>query len=83
MASQGWAEPETGLPLEIDTSKPHPARLYDYYLGGKNHFAADRKLADKVVTAVPGATHGPAGKPRIPWPGRQVPGGGGGHPAVP
>jgi hypothetical protein len=31
---------------EIDTSKPHPARMYDYYLGGKNHFAADRETAE-------------------------------------
>lgn len=22
------------LPIEIDTSKPHPARMYDWYLGG-------------------------------------------------
>jgi hypothetical protein len=32
---------------EIDTSKPHPARMYDYYLGGKNHFAADRETAEQ------------------------------------
>jgi hypothetical protein len=31
---------------EIDTSRPHPARMYDYYLGGKNHFAADRETAE-------------------------------------
>jgi hypothetical protein len=31
---------------QIDTSKPHPARMYDYYLGGKNHFAADRETAE-------------------------------------
>jgi hypothetical protein len=37
--------PEAALP-EIDTSKPHPARMYDYYLGGKNHFAADRETAE-------------------------------------
>jgi hypothetical protein len=37
---------------EIDTSKPHPARMYDYYLGGKNHFAADREAADKAMAAV-------------------------------
>jgi hypothetical protein len=41
------------LPPEIDTSRPHPARMYDYYLGGKNHFAADRDLAEKVLAAVP------------------------------
>ena len=37
--------PEATVP-EIDTSKPHPARMYDYYLGGKNHFAADRATAE-------------------------------------
>jgi len=35
--------------LDVDTSKPHPARMYDYYLGGKNHFAADRETADKAL----------------------------------
>ncbi len=29
------------VPPEIDTSKPHSARIYDYYLGGKDNFAAD------------------------------------------
>jgi hypothetical protein len=38
---------------EIDTSKPHSARMYDYYLGGKDHFAADREAADKVLAAFP------------------------------
>jgi hypothetical protein len=37
----------------IDTSKPHPARMYDYYIGGKNHFAADRELADKALASWP------------------------------
>jgi hypothetical protein len=35
--------------LDVDTSRPHPARMYDYYLGGKNHFAADRETADKAL----------------------------------
>ena len=43
------------LPSEIDTSRPHAARIYDYYLGGKNHFAADRETADKVLQAWPHA----------------------------
>ncbi|MGH3169147.1 MAG: SAM-dependent methyltransferase [Trebonia sp.] len=43
----------TELPSEIDTSRPHSARVYDYYLGGKNHFAADRETADKVLAAWP------------------------------
>jgi SAM-dependent methyltransferase len=38
---------------EIDVTRPHPARTYDYWLGGKNHFAADRAVADRVITAIP------------------------------
>jgi S-adenosyl methyltransferase len=43
---------------EIDTSKPHPARMYDYYLGGKNHFAADRAVAEKLLKSVPSGRTG-------------------------
>jgi hypothetical protein len=41
------------LPSEIDTSRPHPARMYDYFLGGKNHFAADRATAETVLATAP------------------------------
>jgi S-adenosyl methyltransferase len=47
------------LPAEVDTSRPHSARIYDYFLGGKNHFAADRETADKVLAAAPGLRTGP------------------------
>jgi len=33
----------------IDTTKAHSARVYDYYLGGKDHFAADRETAQKAM----------------------------------
>ena len=42
-----------GTQSDIDTSRPHPARMYDYYIGGKNHFAADRALADKALASWP------------------------------
>jgi hypothetical protein len=38
---------------EIDTSRPHPSRMYDYYIGGKNHFAADRAVADAALASWP------------------------------
>jgi hypothetical protein len=41
------------LPPEIDTSRPHAARIYDYFLGGKNHFAADRDVAEKSLASIP------------------------------
>jgi S-adenosyl methyltransferase len=36
---------------EIDVSKPHPARMYDYFLGGKDNFAADRATASQVLNS--------------------------------
>jgi hypothetical protein len=33
----------------IDTTKPHVARMYDYYLGGKDNFAVDREAAENVM----------------------------------
>jgi hypothetical protein len=47
-----------GLPAEIDTSRPHSARIYDYFLGGKNHFAADREVAEKSLASVPSGRTG-------------------------
>jgi hypothetical protein len=37
----------------IDTSIAHSARVYDYWLGGKDNFAADRALGDAMVDAIP------------------------------
>jgi S-adenosyl methyltransferase len=33
----------------IDVTRPHPARIYDYFLGGKDNFAADRETAGQVL----------------------------------
>jgi hypothetical protein len=38
---------------EIDISRPHSARMYDYYLGGKDNFAPDREAAEKVLAGMP------------------------------
>jgi hypothetical protein len=32
---------------------PTPARMYDYFLGGKDNFAVDREAAEKVIAAHP------------------------------
>jgi hypothetical protein len=34
-------------------SMPNPARMYDYYLGGKDNFRVDREAADKAIAAMP------------------------------
>ncbi|MFG1606715.1 SAM-dependent methyltransferase [Actinoplanes sp. NPDC049265] len=38
----------------IDVSVPHPARRYDYWLGGKDNFAADRESGDAIAAQFPG-----------------------------
>ena len=37
----------------FDTSVPSPARMWNYWVGGKDHFAADREAADKIMAAMP------------------------------
>jgi O-methyltransferase involved in polyketide biosynthesis len=37
----------------FDTSVPHIARVYDYWLGGKDNFAADRELGERTLAAYP------------------------------
>jgi hypothetical protein len=36
------------LPADVGVSKAHPARAYDYYLGGKDNFEADRELGRRT-----------------------------------
>jgi hypothetical protein len=47
------------LPPEIDTSRPHPARVYDYLIGGTSSFAADRETVAKVLAKSPNARIAP------------------------
>jgi len=37
----------------VDPSRPSPARLYDYYLGGHNNFEVDRKAAEALRRSLP------------------------------
>lgn len=60
----GQTEPEGGAAAEaeasaagrpaFDTTVAHSARVHDYWLGGKDHFAADRAAGDAVIAAYPG-----------------------------
>ena len=61
MASQNPAGdmPAAGLPAgaaeptALNTAIPHPARIYDYWLGGKDNYAADREAAELVMATQP------------------------------
>ncbi|MFC7342782.1 SAM-dependent methyltransferase [Saccharopolyspora griseoalba] len=41
------------LSAEIDTTVAHEARVYDYWLGGKDHYEADRALGDAIAEQIP------------------------------
>src|SRR5271170_4618642 len=49
----GDARPTEGR-RTIDTTVAHSARVHDYWLGGKDNFAADRAAGDAVMEAYPG-----------------------------
>jgi S-adenosyl methyltransferase len=46
VVDEGWTD-------EINTWVAHPARIYDYYLGGKDNFRADRETAEQALAATP------------------------------
>jgi hypothetical protein len=52
MAGPGQAGDGDAL-VNIRTDVPHPARIYDYWLGGKDNFAADRAAAEQVLQVMP------------------------------
>jgi S-adenosyl methyltransferase len=37
----------------FDPTRPHAARVYDYLLGGKNNFTADREVGDQTIARLP------------------------------
>jgi SAM-dependent methyltransferase len=47
------AELALSLP-EIDPDKPSPARIYDFWLGGSQNFAADRQAGQAAINSLPG-----------------------------
>jgi SAM-dependent methyltransferase len=47
-----------GLGPRLDTSVAHPARRYNYLLGGKDNFAADRESAEALLRIAPTAKVG-------------------------
>ena len=48
--------PDRGDLSRLDIGFPHPARVYDALLGGKDNFAADRAAAEAALAAFPGIT---------------------------
>ncbi len=47
---------DQGFPADrIDTSRPHPARIYDYLLGGWDNYEVDQQAAERVIELAPDA----------------------------
>src|SRR5262249_58784590 len=40
-------------PVELDTTVSHSARIWNYWLGGKDNYAVDREAGDKVAAMLP------------------------------
>jgi S-adenosyl methyltransferase len=41
------------MPASVNPDIPNAARVYDYFLGGVNNFAADREFAERMLTIAP------------------------------
>jgi hypothetical protein len=41
-------------PPGVNINVPHSARIYDYWLGGKDNFAVDRAVGEAMMKAIPG-----------------------------
>jgi S-adenosyl methyltransferase len=48
----------TSLPGAFNPHQPHIARVYDHLLGGKDNFAADRALGDRIIASLPAVQMG-------------------------
>ena len=58
MAHQSIQEQDTTcaygtVASRFDPDTPHPARIYNYWLCGKDHFHADRRAAEAVIRRRP------------------------------
>jgi hypothetical protein len=45
---------DQGMYEQLNLDRPHPARVYDYFLNGKDNFAVDRQAAEHLLKAFPG-----------------------------
>jgi hypothetical protein len=58
----------------FDTSVAHIARVYDYWLGGKDNYPVDRVVGERVMQAYPRHRLLGPGQPGVPGPGGAIPG---------
>lgn len=51
MPAGGPLDPRTA----IDASRPHPARMWNYWVGGEDYFEIDQQVGEQIAAAFPGA----------------------------
>ena len=49
--------PHEVAPPGVNINVPHSARIYDYWLGGKDNFAVDRGVGEAMLEAIPNLRH--------------------------
>src|ERR1700722_11163637 len=52
-ASVAGRDPGGPPPAGLDVSAAHPARVWNYWLGGRDYFAADRAAGEQIGRGVP------------------------------
>jgi len=48
-----YTPPELASSPQIDTSVSHSARIWDYWLGGKDNYPVDRQVGDQIAAMLP------------------------------
>ncbi|MEV6590040.1 SAM-dependent methyltransferase [Streptomyces acidicola] len=54
--SQDWSAPDTAALAKIDSTVPHSARIWNYWLGGKDNYPVDHEAGDAFIKMFPGIT---------------------------
>jgi hypothetical protein len=54
---QVWRWKVQDVNIELNTHVPHSARIYDYLLGGKDNFTADRDAAAAIIKDCPNRSY--------------------------
>jgi hypothetical protein len=55
--SEDYPPPDLQSSPEIDTTVSHSARIWDYWLGGKDNYPVDREVGDQIAELLPDIVH--------------------------
>ena len=68
------ADPNSELASQLQVDVPHAARIWNYWMGGKDNYAVDRAAGDAVAEMYPEIVFDGEAVPEVPYPGRGLPG---------